>query len=329
MSVSRIDTETKGAWIIHHGRKLLLDTHGSADFPAIDVAAKAIVPEPSTGRMRRLSRSVPAFVPIPWARAARGAGARADRGDLHPTRRPLPTVANGCGPGPAAPLMRTASRSAMPWRPPSPASRPRSPARSAPAAFATPAAAPNTARRPDQPGRDPVRRAIWPPDSIGPAFTRPSCPRRQAISRPHGPLSGSQAAISDPSVLRSGRDRGTTCRHGPSCRARTSVSGYSRPAAGPACNLSAGPSRPSGAQQLARTYTQVGRHGRNGGNQNRRTKAEKPEAERSQRSSEFKLATVSKRSIVETDPGGGMAGYGLSATGIFGGAVETASGCTR
>lgn len=33
--------ETKGAWIIHHGRKLMFDTHGSAEFPAIDEAAKA------------------------------------------------------------------------------------------------------------------------------------------------------------------------------------------------------------------------------------------------------------------------------------------------
>jgi len=33
--------ETTGAWVIHHGRKLALDTNGSADFPAIDQAAKA------------------------------------------------------------------------------------------------------------------------------------------------------------------------------------------------------------------------------------------------------------------------------------------------
>ena len=32
---------TKGAWIIHHGRKLMLDSHGSAEFPAIAEAAKA------------------------------------------------------------------------------------------------------------------------------------------------------------------------------------------------------------------------------------------------------------------------------------------------
>ncbi len=33
--------ETKGAWIIHHGRKLVLDASGSAEFPALDEAAKA------------------------------------------------------------------------------------------------------------------------------------------------------------------------------------------------------------------------------------------------------------------------------------------------
>lgn len=35
------DKETKGAWIIHHGRKLVLDANGSAEFPALDEAAKA------------------------------------------------------------------------------------------------------------------------------------------------------------------------------------------------------------------------------------------------------------------------------------------------
>ena len=33
--------EITGAWIIHHGRKLVLDTNGAAEFPAIDEAAKA------------------------------------------------------------------------------------------------------------------------------------------------------------------------------------------------------------------------------------------------------------------------------------------------
>ncbi|MEA9740014.1 hypothetical protein VDF74_13740 [Xanthomonas campestris pv. raphani] len=35
------DKETTGAWIVHHGRKLVLDTNGAAEFPAIDEAAKA------------------------------------------------------------------------------------------------------------------------------------------------------------------------------------------------------------------------------------------------------------------------------------------------
>lgn len=33
--------ETIGAWIVHHGRKIKLDTNGSAEFPALDMAAKA------------------------------------------------------------------------------------------------------------------------------------------------------------------------------------------------------------------------------------------------------------------------------------------------
>jgi hypothetical protein len=35
------EKEITGAWIIHHGRKLVLDTNGPAEFPAIDEAAKA------------------------------------------------------------------------------------------------------------------------------------------------------------------------------------------------------------------------------------------------------------------------------------------------
>lgn len=33
--------ETTGAWVIHHGRKVALDTSGAAEFPVIDEAAKA------------------------------------------------------------------------------------------------------------------------------------------------------------------------------------------------------------------------------------------------------------------------------------------------
>jgi len=35
------DREIKGAWVIHHGRKLVLDVNGPAEFPAINEAAKA------------------------------------------------------------------------------------------------------------------------------------------------------------------------------------------------------------------------------------------------------------------------------------------------
>lgn len=35
------EKEITGAWVIHHGRKLALDANGSAEFPAIDEAAKA------------------------------------------------------------------------------------------------------------------------------------------------------------------------------------------------------------------------------------------------------------------------------------------------
>lgn len=35
------DKEIKGAWVIRHGRKLVLDVNGLAEFPAINEAAKA------------------------------------------------------------------------------------------------------------------------------------------------------------------------------------------------------------------------------------------------------------------------------------------------
>ena len=35
------DKQITGAWVIHHGRKLVLDANGPAEFPAIDEAAKA------------------------------------------------------------------------------------------------------------------------------------------------------------------------------------------------------------------------------------------------------------------------------------------------
>jgi hypothetical protein len=39
--VSNMDKKTKGAWVIHHGRKVAADIRGAAEFSAIDVAAKA------------------------------------------------------------------------------------------------------------------------------------------------------------------------------------------------------------------------------------------------------------------------------------------------
>jgi hypothetical protein len=33
--------ETEGAWVVHHGRKIMMDTSGPAEFPSIDQAAKA------------------------------------------------------------------------------------------------------------------------------------------------------------------------------------------------------------------------------------------------------------------------------------------------
>lgn len=36
-----MDKETKGAWVVHHGRKVAADVRGAAEFSAIDLAAKA------------------------------------------------------------------------------------------------------------------------------------------------------------------------------------------------------------------------------------------------------------------------------------------------
>ena len=46
-----MDKRTKGAWIIHHGRKIAGDQRGAAEYGAIDVAAKA------TSLMVRLAES--------------------------------------------------------------------------------------------------------------------------------------------------------------------------------------------------------------------------------------------------------------------------------
>lgn len=55
--------EVKGAWIIHHGRKLVLDVNGSADFPAINEAAKA------TTLLTKLGQTAQATVSKTEARA--------------------------------------------------------------------------------------------------------------------------------------------------------------------------------------------------------------------------------------------------------------------
>lgn len=36
-----ISKETKGAWVIHHGRKVSLDADGAAEFPVIDEISKS------------------------------------------------------------------------------------------------------------------------------------------------------------------------------------------------------------------------------------------------------------------------------------------------
>ena len=41
MSEKAGSSETLGAWVIHHGRKLQSDQHGAAEFSAIDGAAKS------------------------------------------------------------------------------------------------------------------------------------------------------------------------------------------------------------------------------------------------------------------------------------------------
>ena len=188
-------------------------------------------------RAPRLSRYRGAL--RPWRAGARAAPGRPSPGpSAAPDRRQRLRR-----PGPVSPSMRIASRSAMPWgaprappvvRGPLPgARRRRSPPR---------LRLPTRPCRPDQPGRDPVRRALWPPDRSDRPRSGPHAPvdgRSAAHVVRSAPLSGSQAARQRPSVLRSGRDRRTTGLHGPSCRPRTSPRAGARPAAGPPCSLPA------------------------------------------------------------------------------------------
>lgn len=55
--------ETTGAWVIHHGRKLVLDANGPAEFPAIDEAAKAAT------LLTKLGQSSQATIPKAEVRA--------------------------------------------------------------------------------------------------------------------------------------------------------------------------------------------------------------------------------------------------------------------
>ena len=50
-AVSAVDKQTRGAWIVHHGRKIAVDQQGAAEYSAIDVAAKA------AGLLARLAES--------------------------------------------------------------------------------------------------------------------------------------------------------------------------------------------------------------------------------------------------------------------------------
>jgi predicted transcriptional regulator len=57
------EKEIIGAWIIHHGRKLVLDANGPAEFPAIDEAAKAAT------LLTKLGQSSQAIIPKTEVRA--------------------------------------------------------------------------------------------------------------------------------------------------------------------------------------------------------------------------------------------------------------------
>lgn len=57
------EKEITGAWVIHHGRKLNLDANGSAEFPAIDEAAKAAT------LLSKLGQTNEVIIPITEVRA--------------------------------------------------------------------------------------------------------------------------------------------------------------------------------------------------------------------------------------------------------------------
>ena len=57
------DKEMTGAWVIHHGRKIVLDANGAAEFPALDEAAK------SATLLTKLGQSNQTNVPMTEVRA--------------------------------------------------------------------------------------------------------------------------------------------------------------------------------------------------------------------------------------------------------------------
>jgi hypothetical protein len=71
------EKETTGAWIIHHGRKLVLDANGPSEFPAIDEAAKAAT------LLTKLGQSKQANVPIAEVRAIATASGLNPRHELN------------------------------------------------------------------------------------------------------------------------------------------------------------------------------------------------------------------------------------------------------
>ena len=70
------DPETKGAWIIHHGRKITLDANGPPEFPAIDEAAKAAT------LLTNLSEGAHTQIPIDQVRAIAAASGLNPRHEL-------------------------------------------------------------------------------------------------------------------------------------------------------------------------------------------------------------------------------------------------------
>lgn len=71
------ERENTGAWVVHHGRKLALDSNGAAEFPAIDEAAKA------AGLLARLGETKEVTLPISEVKAIAVAGGLNPRHELN------------------------------------------------------------------------------------------------------------------------------------------------------------------------------------------------------------------------------------------------------